>query len=435
MLKLPAAPAGPRGRVWVACSGGGDSLALLHALVAVGTPRLRVVHVHHGLQAAADGWVRQLRRWCREFAVPLSVRRVSIAADDPEGPEAAARRARYAVMAALLRPGDLLVTAHHREDQAETVLLRALRGTGIGGLAAMRALQPLGAGQLWRPLLNTPKAELQRYLAAQGLSGIDDPHNHDPRYARSYLRETVWPTLAAHWPQAAASLNRLAAHASDAEQILQQIAASDAVALQRNGGLSVEGLLALDHARRRNLLHHQWMQLGALPPAAAVLERLEREVLQARSDAQPCLRVGDLELRRYRDTLYLMPALPALPADVVLEWPATRRKLQLPPGCGRLRAPRAPPLALTVRFARGGERLRPAGSRHTRTLKQLCQEAGVPVWVRQRMPLLYERAELLSAGAIWNHERLHEIGWKPSWDNDLPGLHRNGTLSGHEAIR
>ena len=421
MLPLPSLPPLRSGaRVWVAFSGGLDSTALLHRLVLAQVPGLRAVHVHHGLQGAADAWALRARRVCKQHGVPLSVRRVQIAADDPAGPEGAARAARYRVLSALLKPGDLLVTAHHREDQAETVLLRALRGSGIAGLGAMAAWGPCGKGHHWRPLLATPRADVLRYAQAQGLDWIEDPHNADARYARSYLRHAVWPRLQTHWPQAAESLARLAQHAQSAEALLDELAALDEPGVRRGAALSVSALLGLSAARRRNLLRHVWRGQGWAAASADLLQRLEREVLLAGSDRQPCLHYSGLELRRYRDDLYMMPALPPPPGDTELPW-RRGRKLGLPDGCGHLSARTAPPMALTVRFPRGGERLRPAGGRHSRSLKQLCQDRGMPVWVRERMPLLFERNTLVSVAGIWSEAQLLETGWEPHWTCDLPG--------------
>ncbi|MGH8445240.1 MAG: tRNA lysidine(34) synthetase TilS, partial [Solimonas sp.] len=167
-MKLDLPELSSKATIWVAYSGGLDSTVLLHALHAQGVANLRAVHVHHGLQAAADGWVRRARDVCKGLGIPLTVKRVRVV-DAGEGPEAAARAARRAAFAALLKPGDLLATAHHRDDQAETVLLRALRGTGVAGLAAMPVLAPFAAGRLWRPLLTQPRAALRRYAERRGL--------------------------------------------------------------------------------------------------------------------------------------------------------------------------------------------------------------------------------------------------------------------------
>ncbi|NGY03546.1 tRNA lysidine(34) synthetase TilS [Solimonas terrae] len=424
-MKIVLPPLAPRARVWVALSGGLDSTALLHLLHESGVPNLRAVHVHHGLQAAADGWARQVRGQCRALDVPLSVRRVRVDPRHGGGPEAAAREARYAAFAAMLKAGDLLATAHHRDDQAETVLLRALRGTGIAGLAAMPVLAAFGAGRLWRPLLDQPRAELHRFAERRGLQWIDDPHNQDARYARSYLRTELMPRLGAHWPQAAASLARLAQRAADAEALVAALASQDLLALRVGDGWSVAGLLALDRVRRRNALYHAWVAMGWPAPAEARLARLDEEILRARGDAQPLLRHESGEVRRFRDVLHFLPHLPPVP-DQVLAWPARRRALTLPAGLGELRLSRPSPLPLQVGFARGGERLKPAAGRHSRSLKQLCQEAGIPPWVRVRMPLLLAGDELLAIAGYWRSAKAVELGLDPEWQTTLAGAGSTG---------
>ncbi|WP_083930808.1 tRNA lysidine(34) synthetase TilS [Solimonas variicoloris] len=419
-MKLDLPALAPRARVWVAYSGGLDSTVLLHLLHAQGVPNLRAVHVHHGLQDAADDWARAARRTCRALGVPLRVCRVQVAAAHGEGPEAAARAARYAAFGELLRSGDLLVTAHHRDDQAETVLLRALRGTGIAGLAAMPALAPFGPARLWRPLLDRGRDELRRYAEAQQLAWIDDPHNADPRYARSYLRREIVPRLLRHWPQALPSLARLAARAAEAETLAAELAELDLARVRVGDGCSVAGLLALPALRRRNALYHAWVARGWPAPSELRLAHLDREVLRARADAQPRLRHEHGELRRYRDRLYWLDPLPPAP-DGERPWPLRRRSVALPGGLGWLRLARAPAIALQLRFARGGERLRPAGDAHTRTLKQLCQAAGLPPWVRERMPLLYEGDELIAVAGYWRSARAVALGLDPQWETALPG--------------
>lgn len=419
-MKIELPPLAKGARVWVALSGGLDSTVLLHLLHEAGVPKLRAVHVHHGLQAAADGWVREVRRDCRALKVPLTVCRVQVDRRHFGGPEAAAREARHAAFAALLRNGDLLVTAHHRDDQAETVLLRALRGTGIGGLAAMPVMTACGTGRLWRPLLTHGRAELRVEAEQRGLTWIDDPHNADPRYARSYLRSEVMPRLSRHWPQASASLARLAQRAADAEALSAALADLDLQALRQAQGWSVSGLLALDDVRRRNALHHAWTAQGWPAPSEARLLRLDSEILRARGDAQPMLRHGSGEVRRFRDSLYFLPHLPAVPAGE-LRWPARRRALVLPEGLGLLQLAAAPKTALTVRFARGGERLKPVGQTHTRSLKQLCQTAGLPPWVRVRMPLIHADGELLAIAGYWRSAKAVELGLAPKWQTTLAG--------------
>lgn len=409
-LTLPPLPKlQRRARLWLAYSGGLDSTVLLHLLAAAGLPRLSAIHVHHGLQAAAEAWAQKCEARCRALDVPCTVMRVCVDTHDPAGPEAAARKARYAALHAQMKAGDLLITAHHQDDQAETVLLRLLRGTGIAGLAAMRPLTDFPPGRLWRPLLHTPRTEIHAYAQQHGLSWIDDPHNQNPRYARAFLRSEILPRLRQHWPQAQESLARTAQHAAEAEELLQELAGADLKKVRRSqdsanrlDALSCAALMELSPARRNNVIRYWLTQTGFEVPAAGMLLRLDMEVMQAREDAQPLLHCGACEFRRYRDGLYVMPPLPPPPEHGQLEWNGAGT-LQLPAGCGRLMssARKALPFALRVCFPQGGERIRPRGSAHTRTLKNLFQEAALPPWVRVRTPLIYRNDELISVADRW----------------------------------
>ncbi|GAE56601.1 hypothetical protein XPR_3236, partial [Xanthomonas arboricola pv. pruni MAFF 301420] len=221
-LLPPAAPPGP---VLVAYSGGVDSSVLLHLLAT--TPRyrvtgLRAVHVHHGLHADADAWAAHCQRQCDALQVPLQVAQVQVARDSGLGLEAAARHARHVAFAAALAPGEWLALAHHRDDQAETFLLRALRASGPDGLAAMRAQRPFAAGMLWRPLLAHARAEVLAYAQAHRLQWIEDPSNADARHDRNFLRTQLMPVLQQRWPQAAEALARSAQLSADASDLLLQ---------------------------------------------------------------------------------------------------------------------------------------------------------------------------------------------------------------------
>ncbi len=428
MLNLPPPPAVPGRTLWLAYSGGGDSTALLHALrQALAEPpagwpqslQLRAVHVHHGLQAIADDWARRCEACCAQWQIPFRLLRVKVGTS-AQGMEAAAREARYTALGCLLEPGDLLVTAHHLDDQAETVLFRSLRGTGIAGLGAMREVEAFGVGALWRPLLATPRAELQAYAQAHHLSSVSDPHNHDTRLSRAFLRQDVMPLLQRRFP-AAENLARLARHAQTAEALLDELAQIDAATNRSSAGLSVSGLLALSPERRRNLLYHTWRELNLPPPDERWYARLDAEVLRATTVATPVLAQGAGEARRYRDELVLMPRLPPPPdPGTRLPW-KTPSALTLPAGCGELSAGRLPAGGVEVAFGVAGLAMRPAGSASTRSLRNLYQEAGLPIWVRQRIPLIFLGSELIVVGDRWRSAKAAALGFSVSWSHRLPG--------------
>ena len=207
--------------VLIALSGGADSTALLHLAATSGLLAPSAIHVHHGLQAAADDWAAHCQALCDRLGVPLRIARVQVDPADSAGPEAAARLARYAAFTDALPAGGLLLTAHHRGDQAETVLLRLLRGSGVEGLGAIRPLTPFAQGWLWRPLLDCPGETLRKYACAQGLDWVADPHNRSPRYARSWLRGELLPRLRERWPEAEAQLAATARRCDEAAGLLR----------------------------------------------------------------------------------------------------------------------------------------------------------------------------------------------------------------------
>ncbi|MCI0749928.1 MAG: tRNA lysidine(34) synthetase TilS [Nevskiales bacterium] len=422
----PASPKlSPGATVWVAFSGGLDSTVLLHWLKQSGFTS-KALHVNHHLQPAAGGWVEHCRSVCAQLGVPFYAMDVKVDPADPAGPEAAARQARHEAFRSLMKAGDCLVTAHHRDDQAETVLLRLLRGSGVAGLAAMRTLSAFPPGCLWRPLLHLSRTDLRHYAERHGLPWVEDPHNLDPRYSRSFLRTDILPRLGQRWPQSVEQLARTADHCADAIELLDELAGRDLAEAGQGEGLSVRALLRLSRARRNNLLRAWAARAGFEGPSFDALTRLEKEMLRARPDAAPCLAWGDTELRRFRDTLFLMRRLPPPPRGVQLEWDG-RNDLKLPSGCGVLHVlkPARMELPLRVIFPRGGERLKPEGSRYTRTLRNLFQEQAIPPWVRERLPLIQSEAEWGAVADRWWTRSFklscRRAGLRFVWEHTLAG--------------
>ncbi|MFY0989388.1 tRNA lysidine(34) synthetase TilS [Halomonas sp. C05BenzN] len=386
----------PPGRpVWVALSGGLDSslLVTLGAEACRRHPRpLRALHVNHGLQAAADGFELHCRRLCSRLGVPLFVERVEVDLDRGRGLEGAARAARYAAFARRVLPGETLWLGQHRDDQAETFLLAALRGSGVRGLAAMPARRAWRDGWIERPLLAASRVEIEAEAGRRGLGWVEDPSNLDETLDRNFLRRTVIPLLERRWPHADTALAAAAGHAGEADGLLAELAGEDLARLGGAAGcLPLDGLLALSDARQRLLVRHACERLGLPAPPARRLEALLAQ-LDARQDAETRVAWAGTEARVWRGHLHLLASPAPLPPDWQAEWDG-RAPLLTPLGevevsLGPVEPAGAPP-ALRLATRRGGERLRLAG-RGSRDLKRLLQEAGVPPWERDRLLVVWQ---------------------------------------------
>ncbi len=411
----------PAGALCVAFSGGGDSVALLHALGGLPAARargLRAVHVDHGLHPASVAWAEQCQRQCQAWSIPFEALRVAVVRDG-QGPEAAARQARYAALAERLGAQDILLLAQHRDDQAETVLLKLLRGAGPEGLGGMRAWRALGRARLWRPLLELPRETLRAYRLAHGLDCIEDPSNADPALARNRLRHDILPRLLAPWPHAldailhSARLSREAADALEAQWRAALTELCDDV----DGSLHAAGWLALPSALRHPLLDHWLHRHGCSAPTARQRAQIEHQ-LGARSDRVPCIHWSGTELHVWKGRLWARPPRDPPPASWEALWHG--EPLQLPDG-GELRLEPTARLAepLRVQLRRGGERIRPAGDRHTRELRDLFQQAAWPPWQRSACPLLYRDDRLLAVADRWLSAEAQDLfertGSRPVW--------------------
>lgn len=425
-------PPAASGRLLIAFSGGLDSTVLLHsiAIAARDLPRYTVcaVHIDHQLHPESRRW----RQHCAETAGALNVeyrhRQVHV---DPRsgGLEAAARDARYEALRGLMVAGDCLVTAHHADDQLETLLLALMRGAGVRGLAGMPACQPFGPGWHMRPLLEFTRDELRRWADAEALQWLTDPSNEGRRFDRNYLRHEVIPFLTRRWPAAARASARSAGHLADASALLGELAASDVAAASVGDCLSVDRLAAMAGPRRRNALRF-WLKVrGARMPSTRKLFSLEHDMLAAQGDRLPCIEWDGFEVRRHRGLLYAADAQPRLETvsqPLVWNW---REPIDLPSGLGRLRteavdrsgfsAATLPP-QIEVRFRTGGEQLKVAGDAHHRKLKKLLQSSSVLPWWRDRIPLLYVRGELAAVGDLWIAESFAAAAGEPAvrivWD-------------------
>ncbi|MGC1331363.1 tRNA lysidine(34) synthetase TilS [Pseudomonas sp.] len=380
----------------IALSGGLDSTVLLHQLATLARtesfPPLRAIHVHHGLQAAADAWPHHCQRLCDALGVPLTVVRVQVAPG--ASLEAAAREARYAAFEQVLGEGEVLLTGQHRDDQAETLLFRLLRGTGVRGLAGMSGQRPLGRGMLVRPMLQISREQLEGYARANALEWVEDPSNSDTRFSRNYLRSDVLPVIARRWPRFAQTFARTASHLAEAHALLVEVAEQDLQPAQVASpfpwlnlpSLALAPLLTLSDARQRNALQHWLSSLTRLPDSQHWAGW--QDLRDAAPSATPVWVLADGRLLRAGERLWWL-------ADDWLhtpagewEWADPAQPLSLAANgqvrlCGLV-----PQGRVQIRYRQGGEVLEVPGRGH-RDLKRLLNETGLPPFVRARLPLLF----------------------------------------------
>lgn len=415
----------------IAYSGGLDSSALLHLAHAYGQQHgiaVHAFHVHHGISANADAWLLHCEATCAALGVPFEASRV-VLEKSRSGVEAAARKLRYAALGAMCQGHGvrLLLTAHHLDDQAETVLLQLLRGSGTAGLSGMDAAN--GAPELLanpdlvmaRPLLPVSRGELEAYVAAQAIAYVEDESNTHPRYARNALRHQVMPSLAQAFPGYQERFARSAAHAQSAQRLLTELARQDLAGCLVDDCIDVAQLRAMSLDRAYNMLRH-WFVLRAMRmPSTAWLTEMVTQLVEARHDRQVLVTHPDCHIRRHRDRLYITPKLAELagqrdPDDEgvfvkegeLFTWKG-EASLVFPAYGGVLHFDaaeqgvdpdwlRAQPLQID--FRKGGERLKPAANRPTRPLKYHYQACNVPAWERERLPVVSSGKSLLFAAGI-----------------------------------
>ena len=403
---------GPAARFIVAFSGGLDSTVLLHALThanASSAVPIIAVHAQHDLHADSDKWEAHCRAAASALAVDYDSIKVAVDRESGLGLEASARAARYQALRQLIQPGDWLLSAHHQDDQAETLLLNLLRGSGMAGMAGIGVRQPFGSGFLMRPLLDVARADLQEYASSHSLAWLDDPSNAEIAFDRNYLRHEVLPLLAERWPAASSRLARSAELAAEASTLLNQLADDDLLSLGDAQRLEINALAALSDARQRNVLRRALKRSGLGSAPATRLRQIIDEIIPARADAGPLVRWPGVEVRRYRDFIYLLPEFPDSPPQPGHPLDSDDRSVDLG-SFGRLSlqdggaagiSPNVIETGLEIRFRVGGEEIRPAGHKCTHKLKKLLQQKGVVPWMRDKIPLLYSGARLVAVADLW----------------------------------
>lgn len=396
----------PDGPLWLAFSGGLDSTVLLHLLVRAGLgPRLSVVHVDHGLHPDSGRWAAHCEAVANALALPFFLEHVNVTGR--AGLEANARAARYQALCRRAGEGTL-ITAHHRDDQAETLLLRLLRGAGTTGLAAISEHSRRGSTRLWRPLLGVSRETLREWAEQGGWSWIEDPSNQALHLDRNYLRAEILPRLRRRWPGADAALARAAGHQADAAAVLAERAEEDARGLALSPRrLPLAAWQRLDPPRLRNLLRWWLAAAGATTPSAAILAEI-LALPSAAADRSVRVAWGGWQLRRFQDHLHLLAEAELTPLAAARDWPPGTPppdlgawRLVAGPGDGSAEQPALQlPDGLPLRLApaRGGERLALNGC-HQR-IAELWRAAGVPPWRRRQWPLVYAGDELVAVPGV-----------------------------------
>jgi len=400
-------------KTWcLAYSGGVDSQVLLH-LLHLSKLQVSAVYIDHGLQAVSKEWAKHCAYQCQQFDIPFQVISVDALPKKGEGPEAAARTARYAALKKLIKEDMCLLTAQHQDDQSETVLLQLLRGAGAAGLSAMPELSVFSAGWHYRPLIGNTQQSILEYAEQHGLIWVDDPTNQQQDYYRNYLRHTVIPALKERWPSLDKTLSVFAQQQAENTQLLTLLGDSDLqTALIDENCLDIVLLKTFDEARLRNLLRCWVKRLEYSMPSRAVLLQIVQQLQGVSHDTHSLVSWAGVEVRRFRDRLFILKALQHESSQVFeldINQPLIISSIEKTVAIEQnamsdstyLLSKEILSLPLSIRFRQGGELLKPAGRSGSHTLKSLFQEAAIPSWQRDRIPLLYAGDELAAIVGYW----------------------------------
>ena len=399
----------PGSRVCVALSGGVDSVVLLHLFAQLRQEyplNLTAVHIHHGISRHADEWAKTCTQLCNSMQIPLQIDRVTIALDTKMGLEAAARQARYARLAQ--QKADFIALAHHRDDQAETLVLQLLRGTGVKGLAAMATLRQITHQPAYlRPLLDVDRSAIIAWARHYQLSWVEDESNQDTHYTRNFLRHKIMPLLSQHHPAWRVTITRTAQHMAEAATLLDELAQLDANLSIQAGQLDCAYLNRVSPARARNLLRYFLAQHQLAMPSQARLAEMLSQLTLTDNDRRIAIAHDQHILHRYQQFAYVSKPSPVAATDSRWYWHG-EAQLVLPELQGTLYFNQsignglnlARLTDLNIRLRQGGEHFRPDCKRPNRHLKDLLQSARIPPWQRSYIPLIYSGNDLVQIPGI-----------------------------------
>ena len=402
----------PPKHIYIGYSGGVDSHVLLHLCAAnlKLKPLITAVYVHHGLQVAADAWAQHCQKTASLLGVHFQVLRVDAKPTLGESPEEAARNARYSALKTLMNSDDVLLVAQHRDDQLETVFLQLLRGSGLRGLSAMPENTALGLGRLLRPLLNVAKPAIDAYAEVNSLIWVEDPSNQSHDYDRNYLRNAILPLLKQRWPACDKTVARSARHCADAQVMISAV--SEQLFLQvfnkADQTLIISQLTIYPAQEQALVIRHWFLYLKLKMPSSAFIERVQSELLYARLDSDPIVARQSYCVRRYRDKLYCLPTLMLAQFDEIT-WPTGQLSLTLSnqnawacvPSSAGISRSLWQHATIKVCARQGGEKIKLPGRSGHHSLKKLFQEADIPTWERETLPLIYLNDKLAAVADRW----------------------------------
>lgn len=397
---------------WIGYSGGMDSHVLLHAISQLREHyplKIKAIHIHHGLSPDASHWQQHSEKICRELKIEYETESIRIKKKIGESPENAARKARYAVLREKIQSGDIFLSAHHEEDQAETVLLQLLRGAGPKGLSAMPKNKSFGKGWHGRPLLAITHDEIKQYAVQHHLQWIEDESNQNEDFSRNFIRHRIMPILKDHWPTASKMISRTAAHCAALEPLLENIVAPELKKILGDSPekLSIQKCREVDSDLQSHLIR-AWLRTLHLPlPSTKTLHHIQKNIMAAREDKMPEIKWNGIALKRYQQYLYVIHSSPPHDPTKIVYWEDVTKPLEIQPigtfhpmltiGKGL----KIQTKKISIRFRQHGEScdMPERGGHHT--LKKLFQEWAIPPWERSRIPLIYSEENLIGVANLF----------------------------------
>ena len=384
----------------IAYSGGADSSALLHLFSKPKElkEKVRAIHINHGLNPKADLWQRHCKKTCDDLGVHFK----SIELNLEDASENSCRVARYQHFQAELNKKEILLTAHHNQDQAETVLMKLVRGSGIKGLAGIEKIKPFANGWIARPFLTFSPESLKQYLKKNDQTWIDDDSNQNNQYRRNHVRNIILPELQHHWPKAINNITRTAENLQNTSELLKFYTQYE------NSSLPVSKLIELPAKLRASLLY-QWLTEKKLPlPSESAIQQITNDFIDAAADKSPMFENEYYQLHRWKSEIYCIKKAISISNNIEYRWDSSE-SLILPNGIGELIYHGDERQDFVVKFNQTGQKLKLPNQQITKSVKKLFQTHSIPIWERKRVPYIYCNQELVSIGYSWSNSESTNI--------------------------